>query len=266
MLDEVGPAKPSGRLRRLVLLACYLAVILAGLLVVTEVTGATRIIDSIASLLHSRVGGAHLTVHVTAPSINFAIDGRAFPPRTGYFDYFFPGRTSGFVVESFKNGRKVSGMHFSARPNLSIELEIDRDGQILVEYEGPIRTPKPRREPTFPRNIPGHPTDPVLRGDSSIHETDTIPPVADGRPIDVQEGLKADTRWNAAVVSEANARASLEKAVASRDLARGDFERMKALGEQGAVESKRVEEAELRLSTANVACRSQRPSLLSPRS
>ena len=127
-------------------LACYLVVILAGLFVLTEVTGATRIIDSLARLLQSRVGGAYLVVHVTDPSVQFSIDGSAPLRGPGYFDYSFPGKTSGFVVESFKDGRKVSGMHFSAKPGLGIELEIGRDGQITVEYEGPIRSPKPRQD------------------------------------------------------------------------------------------------------------------------
>jgi hypothetical protein len=232
-------------------LACYLVVILAGLFVVTEVTGATRIIDSLASLLRSQERNSHLVVHVTDPSVQFSIDGtgqRVHP--TGYYDFSFPGKTSGFVVETFKHGRQVSGMHFSAKPGLSIELEIGRDGQILVEYEGPIRTPKPRREPVYPQKVPGYLTDPVLKSDSPIHETATIPPRLEGRLIDTNEGLKADARWNAAVVSEASARASLETAEARRNLFRVDFEEMKARGDKGAEALEVVEEAGLRLTLA----------------
>jgi serine/threonine protein kinase len=249
-LEDVGPVKRSGGRRRMVQLACYLVVILAGLIVLTEVTGATRIIDSLARLFQPRVGGAQLVVHVTDPSVQFSINGSVHHRGPGYFDHSFPGETSGFVVETFKEGRKVSGMHFSAKPNLGIELEIGGDGQITVEYDGPIRAPKPRREYFYPRNHPGHPTDPVLRGDSPIHATDSIPSGLDSRPLDTKKGLHADARWNAAVVGEASARASLEKAIASRDLARVKFERMKALGEQSAVEAKLVDEAGLHLTVA----------------
>ena len=142
--EDVGPAKPAGRPRRLLQLACTLVVILAGLLVVTEVTGATRIIGSLASLLRSQERYSHLIVHVTDQSVQFSIDGSVQLRGPGYFDYSFPGKRSGFVVETFKAGRKVSGMHFSASPGLSIELEISSDGQILVEHDGPIRSPRPR--------------------------------------------------------------------------------------------------------------------------
>ena len=134
-------------------------------------------------------------MHVTDPTVLFSIDGSAHHRGPGYFDYSFPGDKSGFLVETFKGGQKVAGMNFSARPGLSIELEIGRDGQILVEHDGPIRTPKPRQEFFYPRNKPGHLTDPVLRGDSPIHEFDTMIPGPDGRPIDTKEALKADARW-----------------------------------------------------------------------
>jgi serine/threonine protein kinase len=250
VLDEVGPAKTSGGLRRLMRLACYLVVILAGLFVVTEVTGATRIIDTLASLLRSREGGADLVVHVTDPSVQFSIDGSAQRPGPGYFDYSFPGKKSGFVVETFKDGRKVSGMHFSAKPGLSIELEIGRDGQILVEHDGPIRSPKPRREYFYLRNHFSHPVHPVLRGDSPIHEFDTIISGLDGRPIDVKEALKTNAQWNEAVANEASARASLETAEARRNLLRVDFAEMKARGEKGAEALEVVEEAGFHLTLA----------------
>ena len=126
--------------------SCFLLVILAGLLVVTEVTGVTRIVNALTRLLESRAGGSQLVVHVTDPSVLFSIDGSAQRPGPGYFDYSFPGSTSGFVVETFKDGQKVSGMGFSVKPGLSIELEIGRDGQIRVDHDGPIRTPKPRQD------------------------------------------------------------------------------------------------------------------------
>jgi serine/threonine protein kinase len=247
VVDDIGPAKPSGRLRRMLRLACYLVVILAGLLVVTEVTGATRIIASLASLLRSREGYSHLLVHVTDPHIQFSVDGQSSSSGVGYYDFSFPARTSGFVVQTFKDWLSVSGMHFSVTPGLSIELEIDRDGEISVEYEGPVRAPKPRREYFYPRDHPWHPIDPVLRGDSPIHEFDTSPPGLAGRPIDAKEALKTNVQWNEAVADEASARASLEKAQALRNLIKVDFEHAKALGDQGAVEAKLVEETGVRL-------------------
>ena len=55
---------------------------------------------------------------MTDPNVQISIDGDAQLRGPGHYDYSFPRRTSGFVVESFKDGRKVSGMHFSAKPGL----------------------------------------------------------------------------------------------------------------------------------------------------
>ncbi len=141
--DDVGPAKTHRRRRRWFELVGYLVVLLAGLFVIAEVTGATRIINSLAEVLGLRKPKSLLVIHWSNSELRVLVDHRLLPgPGT---QYLFK-EPSGCRIEVFKGDMTtaVDRKWFDLKPGMSVELGILDDGELNIEYDGPIQALMPR--------------------------------------------------------------------------------------------------------------------------
>jgi serine/threonine protein kinase len=232
-LDDVGPAKGlelqslrlwfdrhgemPDRRRRLLEILGYLLVLLAGLFVVTEVTGVTRVVETLAHVLGRRPKSS-LVIHNSDPRrFTVRVNDIPYPAVGRFYDAFDPW-ISGCSVDVFEGDRRIEGMCLSLKPGLSIEMNVDQDGHLTIEHEGWVRTPKPGRETA---------EKPIVQN--------TRPHGPDGLPSDPREehGPRAEDD-NAPSLLVA-ARAALAKAVAQRDSSAGELSRIESLAKHGAI-------------------------------
>jgi serine/threonine protein kinase len=165
-VDDVGPAKGHHRRRRWLEIVGSMIVLLAGLFVIAEATGVTRFMTPIAEVLGLRKPKSLLVIHWWNPELRVVVDHRLLPGVGIQYLFRDP---SGCLVEVFKGELTTARKWIDLAPGMSAELEVTDDGELNMEYDGPIRSPLPRlpRTKTSNQNM----------------DFDTRPLGADGRRI-----------------------------------------------------------------------------------
>jgi len=144
-VDDVGPAKRHHRRRRWFEIMGSLIVVLAGLFVIAEVTGATRIMQSVGQVLGLGKPKGLIVVHFSNPDLRVAVnDELLWPIGT----YLLTTQAKGYAVDVFRGDVKIDHESFILKPGMMVELEVLKDGRIKYGYDGPI-------VPLLPGDKPG---------------------------------------------------------------------------------------------------------------
>ena len=106
-------------------------------------------------------------VHITDPSVRVVLNGIARLLKLAT-TITSSQQHSGCVVQAFKGTVKSPTKVFYLEPGMSVELEVGRDGLIVVDHEQPTRSPMPRHDHPSPLIMPRRRDDPVPRGDPAL--------------------------------------------------------------------------------------------------
>ena len=146
-VDDVGPAKEHRSPRRWLEIAGVLVVILAGLFVIAEATGATQITNSVAIALGFRKPNGLIVIHLRNPDLRVMLNDKLLPP--GIVTHFLTKHRAGYSVEVYTGDVVIAHEFFNLKPGMMVELYVLEDGKILYGYDGPIgsaRTWQPDRK------------------------------------------------------------------------------------------------------------------------
>jgi len=152
-VDEVGPAKGHHRRRRWLEIAGSLIVVLAVLFVIAEVTGVTRLTESVAQILGLRKTKALLVIHLSNPELRVLVNGNLRLTAVDTYNVFM--QPSGCLVEVLKGDVRVNRKWFDLKPGMMVGLEVLNDAQLAlvavggadhIKYDGPIHLPLTRSD------------------------------------------------------------------------------------------------------------------------
>jgi hypothetical protein len=154
-VDDVGQAKGRHRHRRWLEIVGFLIVVLAGLFVITEVTGVTPVMASIAQVLGLRKPNGLIVVHLSNPDFHVLVNGNLRLTALDTYSIFT--RPSGCVVDVFRGDVKTAHEFFMLKPGMMVELDVLKDGRLVYGYDGPIRSARRRSDqaenPGLPKSL-----------------------------------------------------------------------------------------------------------------
>jgi hypothetical protein len=139
--DAVGSTK--GRTRRYGYsnTVASLLVILAGLFVITEVTGITTAIDSVAHAF--RTPNPEISIFKPYPDIRVLIDGMEVGHGVDGIISSFDPHVPGCLVDVFKGDRRTAHEWFGLKQGILLELKVDEEGRLWTVHEGPKHAASP---------------------------------------------------------------------------------------------------------------------------
>ncbi len=142
-VDDVGPTKGHKRRRRWLVVVGTWVVVLAGLFVIAEATGATRIMDSIAEAVGIRKPKGLIVIHSSSPDLLIMVNDMLLPP--GVVTHLRSNRAGGYTVAVFNENRMIAHEFFNLKPGMMVELEVLKNGGIVYRNNGPIHPVLPSR-------------------------------------------------------------------------------------------------------------------------
>ncbi len=140
-VDDVGLAKGHHRHRRWLEIVGFLIVVLAGLFVITEVSGVTNVVNSIANVLGLKKQKGLIVVHLSNPELRVLVNDKVLPPGvvTHILAETLNHHSIGYAVDVFKGDAKLGHEFFNLKPGMMVELTVLNDGKILHLSDGPRR-------------------------------------------------------------------------------------------------------------------------------